>query len=388
MDEVNRVTAGFNSGWTDLMGPDALDPQGVADLFHMPGAGITYGDPEFSFLDTNAPTAIVFPSGSSLGPHYDDVAIVADSNLGQLYALPLDAPRTGFALAGALADRVADTQTEANALRIGQGFGSITDLEIAPDGDLYVVCDRGRDRVPDLRPAARGADASRCRRNRRRRAARRGRHLFRPRPPPPIRGLNREEPALSKVPSIKATGFQSAGDDLCKLVETGVIPRAELEAKLEPGDLRYLDKQLAASMWVPIDTYRRVVELLVEYEAPGSAEAYLHERGMRAGERLHKAGLYRQFEASTEVWGNRVGSIATTMSAVIYNFTRWTFEMAGDERSFRIIVDDAEHFPEISRFTTQGFIEYTSRAVSGNFDRVKSERVKPGRIVFTGTRAK
>ena len=193
---------------------------------------------------------------------------------------------------------------------------------------------------------------------------------------------------MSKTPSIKATGFQSAAEDLQKLVEAGTLPRAELEARLSPEDLRYIDKQLAASTWVQMATYRRIVELLVELEATGSAESYLHERGLRAGERLHKAGLYRQFEASTDVWGNRVGKIATTMAAVIYNFTRWTFEMAEDQRTFRIVVDEAEDFPEVARFTTQGFIEYTSRAVSGGFERVKSERVKPGRIVFTGTRTK
>jgi glucose/arabinose dehydrogenase len=44
-DEVNLVLPGTNSGWTDLMGPDEDDPQGVGDLFHMPGAGGTYSDP-------------------------------------------------------------------------------------------------------------------------------------------------------------------------------------------------------------------------------------------------------------------------------------------------------------------------------------------------------
>ena len=83
-----------------------------------------------------------------------------------------------------------------------------------------------------------------------------------------------------------------------------------------------------------------------------------------------------------------MGKIATTMAAVIYNFTRWTFEMVEDQRTFRIVVDEAEDFPEVARFTTQGFIEYTSRAVSGGFERVRSERPNPGRIVFTGMRAK
>jgi hypothetical protein len=51
----------------------------------------------------------------------------------------LNADRSGFALAGPLADLVADSQTEANLARFGQGFGSVTDLEFAPNGDLYVV---------------------------------------------------------------------------------------------------------------------------------------------------------------------------------------------------------------------------------------------------------
>jgi glucose/arabinose dehydrogenase len=139
MDEVNRIPAGFNSGWTDLMGPDSLDPQGVADLFQMPGFSGSYSDPEFSFNDTNAPTAIVFPRSSSLGLAYDSMAIVGDSNIGQLYAFPLNAQRTGFVLGGVLADLVANDQVEANTVRFGQGFGAVTDLELAPSGDLYVV---------------------------------------------------------------------------------------------------------------------------------------------------------------------------------------------------------------------------------------------------------
>jgi glucose/arabinose dehydrogenase len=139
-DEINRVTPGMNSGWGPIMGPDARDPNGVGDLFHMPAAGITYSDPEFSWLQAIAPAAIVFPHGSSLGEAYDDTVIVGDINPQQLYALPLNAARTGFALAGipGLADGVADSVAERDLFRIGTGFPA-TDLEIGPDGNLYVV---------------------------------------------------------------------------------------------------------------------------------------------------------------------------------------------------------------------------------------------------------
>jgi len=94
---------------------------------------------------------------------------------------------------------------------------------------------------------------------------------------------------MAQPPSIKATGFQSAADDLKKLVDAGRISRAEVEARLRVEDLRFLDKQLAATTWVPIDTYARLVQILIEVEANGPAEAYLHARGTRAAQRLHRA---------------------------------------------------------------------------------------------------
>jgi glucose/arabinose dehydrogenase len=144
-DEVNLVAPGSNSGWEQIMGPDDRDSQSPADLFDMPGAGSTYSDPEFSWLAPIAVTALLFPSGSALGPAYDDVALVGDFNNAQLYRLPLDAQRDGFDLSGftGLDDLVADSSTERNALRIGTGFGGafggITDLEQGPDGAVYVV---------------------------------------------------------------------------------------------------------------------------------------------------------------------------------------------------------------------------------------------------------
>lgn len=194
---------------------------------------------------------------------------------------------------------------------------------------------------------------------------------------------------MAQPPSIKATGFQSAADDLNRLIETGKLSREEVEARVQAGDLRYLDKQLAATTWVPIDTYRRVVEILIEIEAGGTApEVYLHNRGVRAAQRLHKAGLYRQFDASSETWGNRVGKIATTMAAVLYNFTKWSFELGHERGTFTITVDEAAEFPDVARYTAQGYIEYASRVVSGGNERVTSQRPLPSRVLFKGQRVK
>jgi glucose/arabinose dehydrogenase len=138
-DEVNRILPGFNSGWNQIMGPDDRDPQNPDDLFDMPGEGSTYDDPEFSWLATVAPTAILFPRG--LGPLYDGVAFVGDANNGNLYSFPLNGARTAFDVAGitGLADLVADDLDERESVRIGSGFGGITDLKEGPDGSVYVV---------------------------------------------------------------------------------------------------------------------------------------------------------------------------------------------------------------------------------------------------------
>ena len=142
-DEVNLVAPGMNGGWAKIMGPDSRDPQGTADLFDMPGAGSTYSDPEFSWQKTIAPTAILLPVGTTLGPAYDTVALVGDNNNGQLYRLPLNGTRDGFDFSAhpSLQDLVADglDGVERDLLRLGSGFGAITDLEVGPDGAVYVV---------------------------------------------------------------------------------------------------------------------------------------------------------------------------------------------------------------------------------------------------------
>jgi glucose/arabinose dehydrogenase len=147
MDEVNLIAPGFNSGWNDIMGPDALDPQGTGNLLNLAAGGVsTYSDPEFSWLDTNAPTAIHFMHGSVFGPAYDDKVLVADNNRGQIYMFTLDAARDGFVLSGSLADLLADNNIEADQLRFGLGFGALTDIIRGPDGHIYFV-DLGSSRV-------------------------------------------------------------------------------------------------------------------------------------------------------------------------------------------------------------------------------------------------
>jgi hypothetical protein len=189
------------------------------------------------------------------------------------------------------------------------------------------------------------------------------------------------------VPSIKGTAFQSVHDDLHRLLESGRLSRERLELALGVDDLRVLDEKVAPAAWYPIDGYARMVELLVEIEARGRRREYLIERGTRAAERLSAAGIYQQLDASAEGMGPRVGHVILTLASVIYNFTRWSYESGEVRGDFTIRVDDAESFPEVSRFATQGFIQYVATRVSAAPVRVESDRPTLDRIVYSAKRA-
>lgn len=136
-DEINRVDPGFNSGWTTLMGPDSRDPQSAADLAMLPGSA--YSDPEFSWRTPIAVTSLAFLATSSANQTLGDALLVGDNNTGQLSLFRLNAARDGLVLEGGLADLVADNTTERNSLVFGTDFSVVTDIQVGPDGGIYVL---------------------------------------------------------------------------------------------------------------------------------------------------------------------------------------------------------------------------------------------------------
>jgi len=138
-DEINLVEPGFNSGWTQIMGPDARDSQNVSDLVQFPGSH--YADPKFSWFNTVGPTAITFMSSPGLGADYTNDLLVGDINNCHLYRFRVNVARNGFDFAapGLSSDLVADNNTELQEVILGTGFGGITDLKVGPDGLLYVL---------------------------------------------------------------------------------------------------------------------------------------------------------------------------------------------------------------------------------------------------------
>ena len=135
-DEINLVQPGFNSGWMDVQGMASSDVDD--DLEDFDGSG-EYSDPEFVWDTTVGVTAIKFFNSTQLGEEYDDDLFVGDINDGRLYHFDLDDDRRGLMLDGPLSDDVADNEGQLSDVIFGTGFTGITDLEVGPDGYLYIL---------------------------------------------------------------------------------------------------------------------------------------------------------------------------------------------------------------------------------------------------------
>jgi aldose sugar dehydrogenase len=143
LDEINLVEPGFNSGWHVISGRSNLDDDLVlSELVDFNGRG-KYSDPEFTWYEDDigdvAPTGIVFLHSPKLGEQYENDLFVGDWHIGNLYNFDLNQNRTMLDLQGDLSDRKADTPDEAQDVLFGEGFSGIVDLDVGPDGYLYIL---------------------------------------------------------------------------------------------------------------------------------------------------------------------------------------------------------------------------------------------------------
>jgi glucose/arabinose dehydrogenase len=136
-DEINLVEPGFNSGWRMIQGKAPQDFN-YSQLVNFDRKG-KYSDPEFSWTETVGPTKIKFLNSDKLGKSYENDMFVSDIKNGRIYHFDLNDRRDSLVLSGNLTDKVADTDEELNDLIFGSGFGGITDMDVGPDGYLYVL---------------------------------------------------------------------------------------------------------------------------------------------------------------------------------------------------------------------------------------------------------
>lgn len=186
-------------------------------------------------------------------------------------------------------------------------------------------------------------------------------------------------------PAIKGSGFESAVGDLQRLLEEGRLDREELEARLEKRDLALLEEKVLPSLWYPLSSYERMCAVLLDVEGHGDVE-YLVERGRRAADRLYRAGLYRQLDATVERWGERLGPLLSSLGEAMFRDTRWTVEVAPGGEHFHVEVTVPPRFPECARHSSTGFMEFLGSHAAGFPAVVRSSRPAPDRMVFEGRR--
>jgi hypothetical protein len=184
---------------------------------------------------------------------------------------------------------------------------------------------------------------------------------------------------------VKGTAIESVVADVKRLVEESRISRDELEARLAPQDLEILEEKILPSNWYSLGSYGRLTEILFEREGRRRTD-YLLERGRRAAERIQKAGLYAQFTADKERWGERVGKLLVSLGPAIYKDTEWSYEISpeGEKLRYQIDVTIPAEFPDLCRYQTQGFVEYVTRHFSPIPLQVSSERMSPTLMRFRG----
>jgi len=146
-DEVNFVEPGFNSGWSKIQGVwenegekmGEIASEDSKDLVNFDGRG-NYSMPELTWAYPAGLTAIKFLDSKEIGKEYENDLFVGDVHRGNLYHFELNEDRSELSFKDeSLKDGIIDDYEEEKAAIFGQGFDNITDIEVGPDGYLYVL---------------------------------------------------------------------------------------------------------------------------------------------------------------------------------------------------------------------------------------------------------
>jgi aldose sugar dehydrogenase len=153
-DEINMVEPGFNSGsdrvygiWeADELGDRLKNKKGEAVSIGNNPANLVYFDrkghynpPEFIWVKTIAPTALLFLDSDKLGSNYKNDMFVGSADGGRIFHFDLNDRRDGLVLKGNLTDKIAVDKTDFADILFAEGFSIITDLKQGPDGYPYIV---------------------------------------------------------------------------------------------------------------------------------------------------------------------------------------------------------------------------------------------------------
>jgi glucose/arabinose dehydrogenase len=148
-DEINLVKPGFNSGWNKVQGIWELidtrqklrilnDTLENKKLVNFDGKG-KYSPPEFSWNYTVGPTALKFLNSDKLGKQYKNDIFVGNVHHQSLYHFDLTKNRENLSLNGTIIPKEYEDSEDMKGILFGGDFGRVTDIDVGPDGNLYVL---------------------------------------------------------------------------------------------------------------------------------------------------------------------------------------------------------------------------------------------------------
>jgi glucose/arabinose dehydrogenase len=150
-DEINLVEPGHNGGWNKIQGLSLRnglnenfsksrrfmpsEPEGLVDF----GGKGKYSALEYVWSKVVAPTALKFLNSEQLGKKYQDDLFVASFNYGEIYDFDLSENRSKLEPSNiSNNDNQPDKVDDIKNLIFADGLGEITDIDVGPDGNLYV----------------------------------------------------------------------------------------------------------------------------------------------------------------------------------------------------------------------------------------------------------
>jgi glucose/arabinose dehydrogenase len=146
-DELNVVRPGFNSGWTYLMGPLTHPANGGKKRAAVPADGVIgslYADPVFSWYRCRGLTCAAFLHTDAYGPELKDALLVGEVNGSWLMRFSLTKERDRVevksdALQGrvVMGDTPAEIMANQQEVMFATKAGTVTDMQVGPDGLLY-----------------------------------------------------------------------------------------------------------------------------------------------------------------------------------------------------------------------------------------------------------
>ena len=191
-------------------------------------------------------------------------------------------------------------------------------------------------------------------------------------------------------PSIKGTIIAQMVDDLLRLRDGGRLAEADLEARLDGDALRWIEKKILPTDWIPLRVYEQLARVLMDVEGGGDPR-HMRRRGRQAGERLMDAGLYRQFEslrrlgaraASAEAYARNLRRILSVQAALL-NVGEWTVEPDPDHADRVMIVSrGVEAVPDALVEATTGLLSGVSARAHRSGLGWNAERPEPAVVRY------